>query len=106
MNLRNQLNPSSDNNSKDDLRQSEETITIFLWDHRSGVEVKAYHDTAFDFLRNMVDIFWDVAEKIDCDTGEKIVLLNDWVNSMETLRDKWFKDFKREDKKEDDDDDE
>lgn len=106
MNLRNQLIPSSDDNGKDDLRQSEETITIFLWDHKSGVEVKAYHDTAFDFLRNMVDIFWDVAEKIDCDTGEKIVLLNDWVNSMETLRDKWFKDFKREDKKDDDDDDE
>lgn len=104
MNLRNQLTPSSDEKSED-LRQSEETITIFLWDHKSGVEVKAYHDSAFDFLRNMVDIFWDVAEKIDCDTGEKIVLLNDWVNSMETLRDKWFKDFKRENNIEDDDDD-
>lgn len=104
MNLRNQLMPSSDKKDED-LRQSEETITIFLWDHKSGVEVKAYHDTAFDFLRNMVDIFWDVAEKIDCDTGEKIVLLNDWVNSMETLRDKWFKDFKRENNIEDDDDD-
>jgi len=106
MNLRNQLIPSSDNNGKDDLRQSEETITIFLWDHKSGVEVKAYHDTAFNFLRNMVDIFWDVAEKIDCERWEKLVLLNDWVDSIWTLRDKRFGEFNREDKKDNDDDDE
>ena len=106
MNLWNQLIPSSNDNKDEDLRKSEETITIYLWDHKSGVEVKAYHDSVFDFLRNMIDVFWDVAEKIDCDTWEKVVLLSDWVNSLEDLRDKWFKDFKREHNIEDDDDDE
>ena len=107
MTLRDRLNPSENEGEEKDLRETaEDKITIYLWENKSGVEVAAYHDTVFKFLRNMVEIFWDVAEKCDCDTWEKIVLLIDWINSMEELRDKWFKDFKRENNIEDDDDDE
>lgn len=105
MTLRDRLNPS-ETEGKDDVRESDEKITIYLWENKSWVEVSAYHDTVFKFLRNMVDVFWDVAEKCDCDTWEKVVLLSDWVNSLEDLRDKRFKDFKRENDIEDDDDDE
>ena len=105
MTLRDKLNPSEHEGEEKDLRETaEDKITIYLWENKSGVEVAAYHDTVFKFLRNLLDVFWDVAEKCDCDTGEKIALLNDWINSMEELRDRRFKEFKRDNEIEDDDD--
>lgn len=103
MTLRDRLNPSEEE-VKDDVRESDEKITIYLWDNKSWVEVAAYHDTVFMFLRHMVDVFWDVAEKCDCDTWEKIILLNDWLNSLEELKDKWFEEFKSKHGIDDDDD--
>lgn len=76
-----------------DLRDSDEKITIYLWENSSWIEVMAHHDNAFKFLRNVVDIFADVANKVECDTWEKMCLLNDWLDSLKDVKDKWFKDF-------------
>ena len=41
----------------------------------------------------MVDIFADVADKVECDTGEKMCLLNDWLDTLKDVKDRWFEEF-------------
>lgn len=91
MALRDNLNPEL--KSKSDVRDSDEKITIYLWEHSSWVEVQGYHDSVFAFIRHAVSIFWDVAEEINCSTWEKLILLNDWLDDMEKLKDKWMGDL-------------
>ena len=104
MTLRDQLSPEHGDTT--DLRESDDKITVYLSDKRSWIEVEAHHDKVFKFLRNMIDIFVDVAEKCECDTWEKVCLLNDWLDSLKSVKDKRFEDFKWEWLMEDDDDDE
>lgn len=80
-------------NSNTDVRDSDEKITIYLTDISSWIEVSAYHDKVFKFLRNSVDVFADIAEKCDCDNSEKICLLQDWVDTLKKVKDKRFWDL-------------
>lgn len=79
--------------SNTDVRDSDEKITIYLTDISSWIEVSAYHDKVFKFLRNSVDVFADIAEKCDCDNSEKICLLQDWVDTLKKVKDRWFEEF-------------
>lgn len=93
-NLRDQLQPEETESTNIDPRESDEKITIYLTDRSSWVEVQAYHDKVFMFLRHALDIFTDVAEQCDCDLPEKACLLKDWLDALEQTKDKWFKEFK------------
>jgi hypothetical protein len=64
MSLRDQLNPEY---VSGDERSSDEKIIIYLKENSSCIEVTAHHDKVFPFLRNVVDIFSDLADKINCD---------------------------------------
>ena len=103
MTLRDQLNPEESNPTTGDARDSDEKITIYLTDKSSWIEVQAYHDKVFKFLRNAVDIFADVADQVECDIWEKACLLNDWLDTLKDVKDRWFKEF--EDRANDDESD-
>ena len=107
MTLRDQLAPSEHEGQDKDLRETaEDKITLYLGEGKSLVEVAAHHDHVFKFMRNMIDIFTDVAEQCEFDMWEKVCLLNDWLDSISTTKDKWFEQFKEQTWYEDDDDDE
>ena len=101
MTLRDQLNPEETESV--DARDSDEKITIYLTDKSSWIEVQAYHDKVFKFLRNVVDIFSEVADQVECDIWEKACLLNDWLDTLKDVKDRWFKEF--EDRANDDESD-
>ena len=90
MSLRDQINPEY---VSGDERSEDEKITIYLRENSSWIEVAAHHDKVFPFLRNVVDIFSDLADKIDCDRWEKLCLLNDWLDTLKDVKDKWFNDL-------------
>ena len=96
MTLRDQLQPQESTPETGDARDSDEKITIYLTDNSSWIEVQAYHDKVFKFLRNVVDVFADVADKTECDMWEKVCLLNDWLDSLNDVKDKRFKEFEKD----------
>lgn len=102
MTLRDQLQPQESTPKTGDARDSDEKITIYLTGNSSWIEVQAYHDNVFKFLRNMVDIFADVADKVECDTGEKMCLLNDWLDTLKGVKDRWLEEFNNDEDDESD----
>lgn len=97
MTLRDELDQSEAGEKHWDVRDSDDKITIYLSDISSWIEICAYHDKVFKFLRNSLDIFSNMAEQCDCDRAEKICLLEDWVNALKNIKDRWFWDLEDED---------
>lgn len=92
MTLWDRLNPESGAEEKSE----DEKITIFLTKNHAWVQVEAYHDSVFQFLRHAMDIMRDIAHECECDLWEKACLLNDWLDSLKDTKEKRFKDMEEE----------
>lgn len=74
----------------------DEKIVIHLTKNHAWIEVEAYHDSVFEFLRHAVDILGDMAKSCECDLWEKACLLNDWLDSLKDIKDRRFKEMEDE----------